>query len=141
LRGHFNDGDNASVIGRKKEHDNFYAQASDFDLGPAPPVDAAQILSETGWAPYAIDAEARKVSFARMPANVDLHSAPFVPITEDIASALRAFDKDSQEGTLIARKENKKRLTPEERASYLATLARVPAFADPDIMLKDVYSS
>ncbi|HWA18091.1 MAG TPA: hypothetical protein VG757_03785 [Devosia sp.] len=70
------------VVGRKKEHDNFYAQSSDFDLGPAWQADAMQILSEPGWAPYAIDAEARMVSFARMPPGVDLHSAPFVLITE-----------------------------------------------------------
>jgi hypothetical protein len=70
------------VVGRKKEHDNFYAQPGDFDLGPGQTADAMQVLAEPGWAPYAIDVEAREIGFARMPSDVDLHSAPFVLITE-----------------------------------------------------------
>ena len=60
---------------------------------------------------------------------------------DGIAAALKAFDHDSQEGTAIARTENPRRFTPEERASYLAALAKVPAFADPNTMLRDMYSA
>ena len=56
-----------------------------------------------------------------------------------MSSALKAFEKDSQEGTILARQENPKRFSAEERSSYLETLQRVPAFSDPDLILSDAF--
>jgi hypothetical protein len=57
-----------------------------------------------------------------------------------IAEALTAFDEDSQKGTAIARKDNKQTFTPEEVVVYRETLARVPAVADPNLILPDIYT-
>jgi hypothetical protein len=56
---------------------------------------------------------------------------------DGIAAALLAFDRDSQEGTQIARRDNPRRMDAAELATYRATLARVPRFADPDVIVPD----
>lgn len=63
-----------------------------------------------------------------------------LPVTS-ISEALKAFDQDSQEGTVLARKGPKLKFDATGRKAFLATLARVPAFADPDLILPDIYSS
>jgi hypothetical protein len=56
-----------------------------------------------------------------------------------IARALTAFDEDSQKGTAIARKGEKPRFDDAGRARYRAALAKNPPFADPDLILPDMY--
>jgi hypothetical protein len=56
-----------------------------------------------------------------------------------VEGALKAFDEDSQKGTPIARKADKLKFTPDELVTFRETLAREPALADPDLILKDIY--
>ncbi|MEO7222212.1 MAG: hypothetical protein ABIY37_07040 [Devosia sp.] len=62
-----------------------------------------------------------------------------VPL-DSVAKALSAFDEDSQKGTLIERKGEKRRFDAAGIANIRSTLAKNPAFADPDLILPDFYS-
>ena len=57
-----------------------------------------------------------------------------------VARALEAFEKDSQEGTSIARREGRRRLGVESADNIRATLAKDPQFADPNLILPDIYT-
>jgi hypothetical protein len=56
---------------------------------------------------------------------------------DGIARALSAFDEDSQKGTQIARRADPVRMSADETATFRATLAKAPRFADPDLILAD----
>ncbi len=50
------------------------------------------------------------------------------------------LDEDSQKGMSIGRREGKRRLDGDQLAELRAVLARQPAFADPNLILPDIYS-
>ncbi len=56
------------------------------------------------------------------------------------AAALRAFEKDSQSGTHLSQEVTTNRLGPDRLDRLAAVMARLPAFADPDLILQDVLS-
>jgi hypothetical protein len=58
---------------------------------------------------------------------------------DGIANALGAFDEDSQKDTIIGRRNDKLRFTPDNVAAFRETLART-VFPDPGLILPDVYS-
>lgn len=57
-----------------------------------------------------------------------------------VARALEAFGRDSQEGTVIERREGRKTLTPDNASVVRSILARSGTFADPDLILPDAYT-
>ena len=56
------------------------------------------------------------------------------------ATALQAFEKDSQSGTHLAREVTTERLSPERLDRLAALMSRLPDFADPNLILPDIYS-
>ena len=54
-----------------------------------------------------------------------------------LPDALRAFERDSQAGLPIARRERAETFTAEDRDRFLATLARHPRIRSPDLLLPD----
>lgn len=58
---------------------------------------------------------------------------------EALPEVMRAFERDSQEGSQIARDRPAKSFTPEQSARFLEVLGRHPQYTDPDILLPDIY--
>ena len=56
-------------------------------------------------------------------------------------AALRAFDVNSQAGTLIARDDKAEGLTLAQLSNARLTLSGYPGFGDPDLILPDIYSA
>lgn len=57
-----------------------------------------------------------------------------------LAQAMRAFERDSQEGTAIARSNRAASYTEANAARFLATLARHPRIRSPDYRLPDIHN-
>ena len=74
----------------------------------------------------------REATMARLLAHCGLP-------TEALSPALRAFDRDSQAGTAIARKGRDASFTEANAARFRRTLARHPRRIDPDLRLPDAY--
>jgi hypothetical protein len=60
--------------------------------------------------------------------------------SDGVMRALTAFDEDSQKGTSIARKGDKRKFDAAGIETYRKILARNPSFADPNLILPDIYS-
>jgi hypothetical protein len=58
-----------------------------------------------------------------------------------LPAALRAFERDSQAGTRIARDRRETAFTDAHLARFRATLARCPQAPEPDALLPDAYSA
>lgn len=56
------------------------------------------------------------------------------------ATALQAFEKDSQSGTHLAREVTTERLSPARLDRLAELMSRLPDFADPNLILPDIYS-
>ena len=61
--------------------------------------------------------------------------------TAKVATALEAFERDSQAGTHIAKAIEVERLNETQKSTLRDILGRHPKFADPDTILPDIYSS
>jgi hypothetical protein len=57
------------------------------------------------------------------------------------ATALQAFETDSQSGTHLSREVTTDRLPPERLDRLAALLARLPAFTDPNLILPDAHTT
>ena len=75
----------------------------------------------------------REAEIARMFRHAGVGNAGL----ENLSSIL---DEDSQKGTSIGRREGKRRLDEAQLAEIRAVLARQPAFADPNLILPDIYN-
>jgi hypothetical protein len=73
----------------------------------------------------------REASIARMLRHCHLPEG-------QAATALQAFEKDSQSGTHLSREVTTERLSAERIVRLAALMARLPAFADPDLIVPDV---
>jgi hypothetical protein len=76
----------------------------------------------------------RQGELARLFRHCDLPEA-------DVAKALGAFDEDSQKGTIVGQKSGKRKFGPDEIGTIRSILAGSGRFADPDLILPDVYTS
>jgi hypothetical protein len=76
----------------------------------------------------------RQASVARMLGHCGLPES-------HAATALQAFERDSQSGTHLSREATIDRLTPDRIERLAALIARLPAFSDPNLILPDVYSA
>jgi hypothetical protein len=56
------------------------------------------------------------------------------------ATALHAFERDSQSGTHLSREVTTERLSPDRLDRLAAVMSRLPGFSAPDLILPDVYS-
>ncbi len=59
---------------------------------------------------------------------------------DGLATAASVFDEDSQKGLSIGQRAGKIRLSDEQFAEIRAVLARTGRFADPNLILPDIYS-
>ena len=59
---------------------------------------------------------------------------------DGLDTAVTVFDEDSQKGTGIGQREGKVRLTDDQLGEVRAVLARTTRFADPNLILPDIYS-
>ena len=57
----------------------------------------------------------------------------------DVAQAMRAFDEDSQKGTVVGQKGDKAKFGPEAIATIKTILAGNAPLADPELILPDIY--
>jgi hypothetical protein len=67
---------------RSKFNEMYYALSGDFARGVGEVVDPRQVVDESGWSPYCLDATAGSVTFVRLPASTDLSVASFYYVTQ-----------------------------------------------------------
>lgn len=60
--------------------------------------------------------------------------------TAEVATALEAFERDSQEGTHIAKSIEVERLNEKQKSTLREILSRHPSFANPDAIMPDIYN-